>query len=178
RSPRYVLALSSWAPSARSPIAQLAEHSTVNRRVSGSSPDGGARSDPASADQLEQAGAAEVVRPELEAAPLADRGRERHDVGARVLLAHVRRQRGCVLPEAAGALEDAAGRPAHPVVPVELADQQPQAKVLAQKVFDAHRPIVLRDRPRPSRNVHVLPDLTTSVGPSGYPPARSPVHSK
>src|SRR3954447_22501793 len=26
-----------------SPIAQLAEHSTVNRRVSGSSPDGGAR---------------------------------------------------------------------------------------------------------------------------------------
>ncbi len=28
---------------AYSPIAQLAEHSTVNRRVSGSSPDGGAR---------------------------------------------------------------------------------------------------------------------------------------
>lgn len=26
----------------QSPIAQLAEHSTVNRRVSGSSPDGGA----------------------------------------------------------------------------------------------------------------------------------------
>ena len=30
----------------RSPIAQLAEHSTVNRRVSGSSPDGGARPGP------------------------------------------------------------------------------------------------------------------------------------